>query len=162
MPILEWRTGVTLFQRIGVEIMGLSAFRGFLYLFARLLGDVSAVRNRTVGRRWQDELLGRHRDAFSGNSSARPRLRNLLLTHFPPAPPVLTCRTIASFPFQQIRFCDIVNLPMFHVSQVGRCLSKAEVHLMQFLRDQKWFMRATKKPLQCRETGTFSVPARTK
>lgn len=34
-------------------------FRGFLYWLARILGDVSAVRKRRIGKRIKRRILGR-------------------------------------------------------------------------------------------------------
>jgi hypothetical protein len=36
-----------------------SSFRGFLYLLARLLGDVQAVRRKRVGRRIMRRIAGK-------------------------------------------------------------------------------------------------------
>ena len=39
--------------------MSLSAFRSFLYTFARFLGDVQAVRRGRIGQRIVNRVIGR-------------------------------------------------------------------------------------------------------
>ncbi len=39
--------------------MTLGGFRSFLYTFARLLGDVNAIRRHQVGRRIRRRVVGR-------------------------------------------------------------------------------------------------------
>jgi hypothetical protein len=46
--------------------MRLSAFRTILYMLARLLGDVSAVRRGTIGQRIGRRIAGRITGRFLG------------------------------------------------------------------------------------------------
>ncbi|GFP26058.1 hypothetical protein HKBW3S25_01545, partial [Candidatus Hakubella thermalkaliphila] len=48
-----------IFGKKGGQVMGINKTRGFLYWLARLLGDVSAVKKGTVGKRVARRLAGR-------------------------------------------------------------------------------------------------------